>query len=449
MRLFNLIKIYYFIIKWYVITKYFRNFRTTEILMKWQKSKIQQIVNYAFSHSKFYQKQYANYSLVAHQKLPLIEKNNFMANFDDINTVGITLNTAYQIAAQAEQSRDFSQKEKDITVGLSSGTSGNRGVFLVSAEERYAWVGAVLAKMLPGSIFQKNSIAFFLRANSKLYTSLRSSRIKFNFFDLLDDLDAHIKNLNNLCPTILVAPASMLKILAQKLINGKLNINPVRVISVAEILEPFDKSFIESAFKQKIHQIYQATEGFIAATCKEGVLHLNEDLLYIEKEYIDQKKNKFIPIITDLFRKSQPVIRYRLNDIITLKNEPCKCGSVFTAIEQIDGRSDDLLYFREHISKNLKPFFPDFIRRAIITSSEYIEEYAVEQSSPETLYVMLKLKAEKNDVLPYEINIKNKIESLLKNLNFEIPKILFKTYSPPEKGTKLRRIKRLYKVGTV
>jgi len=90
-----------------------------------------------------------------------------------------------------------------------------------------------------------------------------------------------------------------------------LSINPKKIVSVAEVLEEEDEALISKRFSQKVHQIYQCTEGFLAHTCVEGNLHLNEDRVYIEKEFLDEESGRFSPIITDFFRSSQPVIRYR------------------------------------------------------------------------------------------------------------------------------------------
>ncbi len=108
-----------------------------------------------------------------------------------------------------------------------------------------------------------------------------------------------------------------------------------KVISIAEVLDPLDEAILENQFQQKIYQLYQCTEGFLAATCSHGTLHLNEDIVLIEKEYIDKKEGRFMPIITDFRRVSQPIIRYRLNDILIEKKEPCSCGCLFTAIIEV------------------------------------------------------------------------------------------------------------------
>ena len=289
-------------------------------------------------------------------KLPIMNKSLFMENFNIINSRGITYEEASEIAENAEISRDFSSTLRGLAVGLSTGTSGNRGIFLVSETERANWVAYMIDRVI-GFSFRNLKIAFFLRANNKLYESVKSKRINFNFFDIYDNIDSHIERLNNLNPNILIAQPSVLMILAKKKQNGELRINPTKIISIAEVLTNEDKTYFEEIFKIKLSEVYQCTEGFLASSCSEGFLHFNEDFLIIEKKYIDKERTRFHPIITDLLRKSQPVVRYELNDIITEKIN-CKCGSKFLAIESIDGRSDDIIVLENSQNKKVS-IFPD------------------------------------------------------------------------------------------
>ena len=307
------------------------------------------------------------------EDFPIINKQIFMDSFDSINSLGISKEEAYSVALKSEESRDFSSKIGETSVGLSSGTSGSRGIFLVSEKESAQWAGYILRRMLPQPYFQKHKIAFFLRANSNLYESVNSALITFTFYDLQEPLEKHIAILNSTEPTILIAPAQVLKLLAQ---NSKLTIAPQKIISVAEVLEKEDEYIIEERFSQKVHQIYQCTEGFLAHTCKEGNLHLNEDRVYIEKEWIDEASGRFSPIITDFYRTSQPIIRYKLDDILVYDPEPCSCGSLFTRIKKIEGRCDDILRVQNVEGKSYL-LYPDFVRRAIISANVEVREYRV------------------------------------------------------------------------
>lgn len=410
--------------------------RSREKLENWQEKKLNQHLQYVKKHSPYFQELLAGMEYVGIQDLhllPMMDKEVMMTNFDQLNTKGIQKSEAFATALKAEETRDFSPMIGSITVGLSSGTSGNRGLFLVSEEERNEWAGTILAKLLPNGLKTKERIAFFLRANSNLYESVTSKRISFVFFDLLDEIDEHVKGLNKLKPTILAAPPSMMRMLAGRKLEGDLQINPKRLITMAEVLDPIDEAFIKNVFKQQVHQVYQCTEGFLAATCSHGTLHLNEDIVLIEKEFIEG--TRFSPIITDFKRKAQPMIRYKLNDILTLKEEGCSCGSPMTAIEQIEGRSDDIFYFKKNGEQ--VPIFPDFIRRSVITSSPYIREYKVIQHSIDELEVQL-LTAQNEIELT-----KKSIEDLLVSFGVELPTIRFTAYKQKDPLKKLKRIERL------
>ena len=363
---------------------------------------------------------------------PLMNKTLFISNFNLINTEGINYKEANKIAIRAEAERDFSSKVNNITVGLSSGTSGNRGIFLASDKERAQWVAAILDRVINFS-FKKRTVAFFLRANSNLYESVKSRLIEFKYFDLLLPLDEHVQGLKKYQPDILVAQPSLLLQLAKHKEAGDLNIEPKKIISVAEVLYEEDANYLRSVFGKIIHQVYQCTEGFLASSCSYGTLHFNEDFLIIEKKYIDNEKKRFHPIVTDLKRTSQPVIRYELDDIIHEKTN-CPCGGKSIAIEMIEGRSDDVLEFIND-QKKRSIIFPDFFRRAIILSNENIRNYSLSQKSYN--HLLLYVDGDENNYSKAETALYNLLRK--KNiLNVFIERVNELNW---EVGSKLRRIK--------
>ena len=199
---------------------------------------------------------------------------------------GVTLAQAMEAAMAAEHSRDFTPAVGDITVGLSSGTSSRRAVFTVSPREKAQWAGVMLAKALPDGLFSGERVALFLRANSNLYTAVRSPWLTFAFYDLFEPFDCLCAQLAQYRPSVIVAPAQVLRQLALRVIDGSLALAPKKVISVAEVLEAQDRALIVQAFGA-VHEIYQATEGFLASSCEHGVLHLNEEYVHIEPQWLD------------------------------------------------------------------------------------------------------------------------------------------------------------------
>lgn len=403
-----------------------QKFESRELLERWQQEQFRAFQQKVLIHSPWYKKQEALFL----QDYPVINKKIFMQNFDEINTVSLKKRDAFRHASMSEKSRDFSGKLNGYTVGLSSGTSGNRGIFLATDKERAIWAGNILAKMLPPPQLRKHKIAFFLRANSPLYEGINSKMIKFRFFDLISPLKEHIKQLNNYQPSILVAPAQVLRLLA---LDSSLTISPEKVISVAEVLEEPDQILISQCFRQTIHQIYQCTEGFLACTCEYGNLHLNEDIVIVEKELLDDE-GRFTPVITDLRRQTQPIVRYKLDDILIEDPQQCPCGSVFIRLKKIEGRCDDILIMKNRNGLQER-IFPDFIRRTIISCSEQIEEYAVIQYSQNKMEIYLQ-------PLTQEIkkDVKQALLVLWKKLCVHPPEYDFHLWQQKPLDKKLRRI---------
>lgn len=283
-----------------------------------------------------------------HQELhdfPIMNKQIMMDNFDEMNTAGLSSQILLDCAQKSEQSRDFAPKVGKYSVGLSSGTSGRRGLFVVSPEEQNVWSGSMLAKMLPKGLFNGERVALFLRANNNLYESVNNRWISLRFYDLFADFRQQLVALEQYQPSIIVAPAQVLCAIAEAINHQQIHLNVQKVISVAEVLEQHDKQKLQCCFPH-VGEVYQATEGFLGCTCPHGTLHLNEAFIHIEPNWLDHAR--FSPIITDFTRKTQPIVRYQLDDVLVIKKTPCPCGSPELAIERIEGRCDDLLQLPDH-----------------------------------------------------------------------------------------------------
>ena len=451
------------VLKYYLYYKYRRPFVSRKQLENWQNRRLSDHIAYVSGHSAIYR------GKERMEEFPVIDKTFMMEHFNELNTVGIDRDQAMEFAVWAERERNFTPKLKGTTVGLSSGTSGRRGIFLVSDDEKNRWAGYILARFLPGGIFKTYSIAFFMRADSNLYQAVSSKNIQFHFFDIYKDMEEHRERLESIRPRILAGQPSLLLMLANAMDRGELQIRPQVVISIAEVLEKEDESRLKNAFGLPvIHQVYQCTEGCLASTCRCGTLHLNEDIVYIEKEYLDEKR--FVPVVTDFERKAQPIIRYRLNDILVERSGTCPCGSPFTALEKIEGREDDVFVFRG-ADGSMVSVFPDFIRRCVLfaVGSEKQEispsafgsevgelgtendrrkmdvggvcssDYRIVQENGDiTIYSDL-TESEKD-------RVRKEFEKLAKDRGFILPKLTFTAYFW-EKDRKMKRVERKGQTG--
>lgn len=379
--------------------------------------------------------------------LPFMDKATMMREFDLRNTRGIRLARALEVGLQAEASRDFAPTLGDVTVGLSSGTSGNRGVFLISRAERLRWAGIMLARALPGPLLQqllspwrpRLRIAFFLRANSNLYTTLNSRRIDFAFHDILAGIAPSIPRLRDAPPDILVGPPSVLRALAQEALAGNLTIAPRHILSVAEVLEARDCELIQAAFGMPPHQIYQATEGFLGYTCAHGTLHLNERFVHIEPDWLDAAHSRFTPIVTDFTRNTQLIVRYRLNDVLRVAEAGCPCGSPERAIAAIEGRADEVLWLPAAGGGRAVAVFPDLIRRAMFLAGPEIEEFDVTQEG-HRLSIGLRCQG---DAAVARLRVGQQLQQVWERLGIAAPALHFASWQPAPAGTKRRRVRLL------
>lgn len=80
-------------------------------------------------------------------------------------------------------------------------------------------------------------------------------------------------------------------------------------------------------------------------------MHINED--HFIPEIINPETGEVLPpgekgelVITCLTKEALPIIRYRTRDITRLMYEPCKCGRTTVRMENLSGRSDDMLIIR-------------------------------------------------------------------------------------------------------
>lgn len=416
----------------------FTRWKTREALEAWQDKQTRKHLRQILRKSRYYRDHFEGLLLENWRDFPISTKAPLMASFDDWNTLGITLAEAGAVAEEAERSRDFSATIQGCAVGLSSGTTGSRGVFLVSPEERRRWAGTILARALRGTLGQPHRAAMFLRADSPLYQTVGSKRFSFSFFDLFTPFEEHWPRLKELRPTLLAAPPSALVRLAAYPGAADLLTAPGILLSVADVLDDADRAIIEAGFGCKAGQLYQATEGFLAATCPEGNLHWNEDAIAIQKEWIDPERTRYRPIITDFRRTTQPVIRFRLDDVIVdAGEERCPCGSIFARLEKIEGRQDDVFYLPSiHCGENVM-IFPDFVRRALILALPPGVEYTVVQTALDAWTV-------ETDNDDFQGAIAREIEGLCVDLRVRPPTLNFTPWSPPHPGSKRRRIRRTF-----
>ncbi|MEP3846235.1 MAG: CoF synthetase [Paracoccaceae bacterium] len=356
-------------------------------------------------------------------ELPIIEKSDLLKDFSGYNVQGFT-------KAQIHQAIEGNARIGTFTAGASSGTSGNRGLFVISDAERFRWLGSILAKTLPDLIWKRPRVAILLPQATPLYDSANEAGpLTLRVFDLKSGIEHWQADLEQFNPTVLVAPPKILRYLAETGVK----LTPQRVFSASETLDPADRTVIENWSGSRLGQIYMASEGLLAVTCRKGRLHLAEDSIFFEFDTVGP--GLVNPIITSFRRSTQILARYRMNDILRLSQTPCTCGSSLRVIDEVIGRMDDCL----HLPKAGRAivFTPDVLRNAVVSSNASIDDFRIIQTDALTVCLKLPLSVSRS----VAENARDALAQLINQRTGEAVVQLVQEDLTWEADKKLRRVK--------
>ena len=155
----------------------------------------------------------------------------------------------------------------------------------------------------------------------------------------------------------------------------------------------------------------------VAMECAERAgLHVAEDHFYCE--ILDPETLKPVPdgewgelVITTLTRECCPLVRYRTRDVTRIISEPCACGRTHRKIDQLRGRTDDMLIIR---GVNV---FPSQIEQVITGFPEIATHYQIILTTRGPLdHVELQVET----VPDFPIDEVRKIEDLKRRLGVEL-----------------------------
>ncbi len=278
--------------------------------------------------------------------LPVLTKDVMMENFDEFVTDrSIRLKDVRAHLASASVNSLFQGK---YVVLSTSGSSGLPGIFLYDQSEwinmaasfsrAMLWAGLAPSPIHPKRIATVTTTAPF-HYSSRMGETLKSKFANVTRIDVSSPISEIVRELNECNPQVLGGYPSVLRQLAVEQADGRLRIQPQGIISAAEVLTSEDRRRVQSAFKCKVFDTYGATEYTpIAAECESGSKHLVEDGAVIEVE-----EDRLL--LTVFKSRTQPLIRYAINDVVRLVEGECRCGRPHQMIESVEGRAEDTLVF--------------------------------------------------------------------------------------------------------
>ena len=186
--------------------------------------------------------------------------------------------------------------------------------------------------------------------------------------------------------TLLVATPSYALRLAE--VAREMGLDPIKDLSIKTLL--VGSELLTDAMREEMHKYWGAdvkiTSNYgmselmgpgVSGECLEVCgMHINED--FFIPEIIDPVTEEVLPegeqgelVITCIKKEGIPLIRYRTRDITRLFYDKCKCGRTFCRMENLSGRSDDMLKIR---GVNV---FPSQIEEVILGIEELGPHYEI------------------------------------------------------------------------
>jgi phenylacetate-CoA ligase len=158
-------------------------------------------------------------------------------------------------------------------------------------------------------------------------------------------LTQHAQFLSRYRPHLIRAFPSALEKFSEWLKNHDKRVpSPDAIICVGEPLLGFQRDLFKEIFKCDVFNCYVSREcGNIACECKaHNGLHIAEELLYLEVE--KSAPGDFGEILlTDLWNRGMPLIRYRIQDAANWIKGNCSCGRTHRRIGVEAARISDFL----------------------------------------------------------------------------------------------------------
>ncbi len=330
-----------------------------EELLALQQWRLVATARHAAAASPFYRELYAGIELADDldvRALPVVTKAMLMERFDEwVTDPRLKLSEVENHLERLRGDELYLDAYRCMPTG---GTTGRKGVFVYDRDEwrqcltsfvRWSELTGVRPRL--GRRVRVASVA----ATSPLHMTARFSLSMDVGLTALRRLDARtplvelVAALNEHRPEVLVGYPSMASLLAVEQLEGRLHIAPRVVTLNGEAHTEEMTANIRAAWGVEPFDVYGTTESMYACDCEHHQgMHLFEDLGLME---ILDERGAPAPdgvlgakmLITSFIKRSQPLIRYELSDMVALTTEPCACGRPLARMVSVEGRSDDIL----------------------------------------------------------------------------------------------------------
>jgi phenylacetate-CoA ligase len=335
-----------------------------------------------------------------------IRQNKFYASFIDDKDVSKWVDVPVMQKSDLQKplldrlSKGFSQK--NCYINKTSGSSGHPFVFAKDklchaftwAEiiNRFGWYNLDFNTSLQAR-FYGIPLTFFGYQKERLKDRL-SSRYRFPIFDLSEKkMEQFLRVFRRKKFDYINGYTSSIVLFAKYLREKDIILTSIcptlkYCIVTSEMLFEDDKTLMESTFGVPVINEYGASElDLIAFTNKDGDFIVNSETLFVE--ILDENDNP-VPngspgriVITSLYNKAHPLIRYDIGDTGILSP-----NSTFKKpiLKQLIGRTNDFAILPS--GKKVPGLTFYYVTKSVIEDDGNVKEFIVEQNSLETFTII-------------------------------------------------------------
>jgi phenylacetate-CoA ligase len=333
-----------------------------------------EIVNFHLNNNSFYKELVGTESLKNWSDLPILNKKNLQKPLEE------RLSSGY--------------KKKSVYLNKTSGSSGHPFVFAkdkfchaltwASNIYRFGWYGIDF-----NSSYQARFYGIpldFIGNKKERFKDFLSHRYRFSIFDLSDEvLEAFLNDFKNKKFDYINGYTSSIVLFAKFLQKKNIVLKEIcptlKVCMVtSEMLFEEDKILLEKQFDIPIVNEYGASElDLIAFQNPEGEWQVNSETLFIE---ILDENNLVVPngtsgriVITSLFNKAHPFIRYDIGDIGILDEKSTLKKPI---LKKLIGRTNDVALLPSGKKSPGLTFY--YVTKSIIEDDGNVKEFIIKQS---------------------------------------------------------------------
>lgn len=428
-----------------------RGLRTSKALLereRWQQDRVerfrqerlQALTRHAAEHAPFWRERIPR-GRVDLSDIEPTSKTDLMDHFDELVTdPRLCLD---DLLVHLDGLEDDALYLDEYRVMTSSGSSGRKAVFVY---DRPGWQG-IIAMFLrrskwtgAGPRLPRLRLATMGGASPTHMSRRAAQTLDVGLYRLLalsvtQPIDELVARLNEFRPDHLNGYPSIMALLADERLAGRLRVEPEALITNSEPLSPALRARLEQAFGVRMYNFYATTEGLYGHDCPQGSMHLFDDMCIVEN--VDEDGDP-VPIgetgarllVTNLFNRVLPLIRFEVSDMVALDPEPCPCGRTLARVRSLDGRAEEVL---EVDGVTVHP-----MQFALVTADPDVREFQVIQEGN-----ALRLRvALRNGAADAPARLRERVSTRLHDLGVPRPAVEVETVDALERsqGGKLQMI---------